>query len=469
MAVTGLVLAPSETFQHGFVVDEPSVSLTRTYESWDSIPAAYRVAWWSSDPGVVRVDSIGQLSGVAAGEAVIWVQVESERDSAVVRVASGSGPDGPRYVSIHAGSAHTCALTESAETYCWGSDIYGALGRGTVRWSTAAAAPGEVVGGQSFVQLTLRGYHTCGLGTGGGAWCWGYNRSGQVGNGLFDSEAGGLPREAGEAQPLEVLGGIQFEQLVAADVTTCGSAVGGSAYCWGSNFRGQLGIGSPDPLDSRAEPTPVTGGFTFRLLAAGEYHVCGVTTDDETYCWGEHNEAVPSGVGRISSEPVLLSSAPAFDTLVAGNGFTCGVTAARATYCWGGNGSGQLGHGALEGSEIPTLVDGGLEFVSLTAGNRHTCGLTAAGEAYCWGENDDGQLGRAERGFTPNPDPEPVVGGLSFKTLSAGSAHTCGITVAGDAYCWGALQRLGAGTWPPLESIEAHFSAVPVRVVAPMG
>jgi alpha-tubulin suppressor-like RCC1 family protein len=273
---------------------------------------------------------------------------------------------------------------------------------------------------------------------------------------------------AGEPQPSRVVGTIPFDTLVAGSNSTCGLE-GGVAYCWGSNFRWQLGIGSADPGDSRAEPTPAAGDLNFTLLGAGGSHFCGVTTDDETYCWGEHNGAVPSGEGRMSDAPVLVATQPSFVAITGGTEYSCGLTAAGATLCWGLNDLGQLGHDALDGSETPTLLEGGFAFVALTTGRAHTCGLTAAGEAYCWGENNDGQLGRGERNFTPNPDPQPVVGGLSFKALSAGFAHMCGITVDGDAYCWGALELLGGGTWPPLGSVEAQFSAVPVRVVAPMG
>src|SRR5213076_1954999 len=73
-----------------------------------------------------------------------------------------------------------------------------------------------------------------------------------------------------------------------------------------------------------------------------------------------------------------------------------------AAYCWGYNESGQLGVGTSEGphtcrygscSADPVPVVTGLRWVSITAGGAHTCGLTPGGEAYCWGSNAYGQLG----------------------------------------------------------------------------
>ena len=61
--------------------------------------------------------------------------------------------------------------------------------------------------------------------------------------------------------------------------------------------------------------------------------------------------------------------------------------AANVTYCWGAGSSGQLGDGQGGGSHtqaVPTAVASAPEFAAVQAGAQHTCGLTAAGQAYCW-------------------------------------------------------------------------------------
>ncbi len=77
----------------------------------------------------------------------------------------------------------------------------------------------------------------------------------------------------------------------------------------------------------------------------------------------------------------------------------------------------------------------GLTFQSVSAGRRHSCGVTPAGAAFCWGRNDEGQLGDGT--FTDRNGPVAVSGGLTFQSVSAGGNHSCGVTTAGAAFCWG--------------------------------
>src|SRR5437773_4630444 len=84
----------------------------------------------------------------------------------------------------------------------------------------------------------------------------------------------------------------------------------------------------------------------------------------------------------------------------------------------------------------PGLVTGRVSFAVVGADRYHTCGVTAAGAAYCWGDNTYGQLGD---GTTTNRlTPVLVAGGVSFAAVSAGAFRsTGGPTAAGGAYCWG--------------------------------
>jgi alpha-tubulin suppressor-like RCC1 family protein len=86
-------------------------------------------------------------------------------------------------------------------------------------------------------------------------------------------------------------------------------------------------------------------------------------------------------------------------------------------------------------------VAGGLTYSGVTPGSEHTCGVTTGGLAYCWGWRYYGALGDGSPLGDVSPPrltPIAVVGGLSFSRLNTGGAHTCGVTTASSAYCWGA-------------------------------
>lgn len=132
-----------------------------------------------------------------------------------------------------------------------------------------------------------------------------------------------------------------------------------------------------------------------------------------------------------------------YRSIAAGEGFTCDLGSIGMAHCWGENGSqdGRLGNGPLDNAQmadspIPVNVLGTARFTQISSGARHSCGVTSAGAAYCWGSNGNGQLGN-----TAHPSwahqPVAVAGTQTFSQISAGDTHTCALTTGGAAYCWG--------------------------------
>ena len=333
---------------------------------------------------------------------------------------------------------------------------------GTLAGATSAAfdvVPATPPTGLVFASVSAGGDYTCGLTTGGSAYCWGNGDAGTLGT----AEPG--PDQCPSASscstwPAAVSAGLTFTSLSAGALRACGVTTTGSAYCWGD---GVLGADYACPVHEStwgcATPMRVAGGLTFKVVSVGYYHTCGVTTDGAAYCWGTY---VALGNGQFSgSTPVAVSGGLTFATVSAGVFFTCGLTPDGTAYCWGFNGAGELGTGSTAGPDkcgdmgscslVPVRVAGGLSFTQLVTGAALACGLTEAGTAYCWGNNSAGVLGT---GLTtdPLPTPTPVAGGLAFAALTAGPMHVCGVTGLGVAYCWGKADEggLGNGTGTPV-------------------
>jgi len=172
---------------------------------------------------------------------------------------------------------------------------------------------------------------------------------------------------------------------------------------------------------------------------------------------------------QVTGTAVLTVETLAAGTLSAGSYQTCGITPTGAGYCWGLNATGQLGDGTTADHRTPTAVAGGLTLRQIAAGGlliasgpgygaSHTCALTTAGAAHCWGANAHGQLGDGTT--TDRSTPTPVAGGLTFREIYAGALRTCALTVTGAAFCWGMNGDGGLG-----DGTQETFRAEPVAVV----
>jgi alpha-tubulin suppressor-like RCC1 family protein len=87
----------------------------------------------------------------------------------------------------------------------------------------------------------------------------------------------------------------------------------------------------------------------------------------------------------------------------------------------------------------------------VNAGYLHTCGVTLANVAFCWGFDFYGQNG--DGGNASVSEPTRVSGNIPFLGIAVGvgdgiANHTCGITTDGRVFCWGynAQGQLGNGT-----------------------
>jgi alpha-tubulin suppressor-like RCC1 family protein len=188
------------------------------------------------------------------------------------------------------------------------------------------------------------------------------------------------------------------------------------------------------------------------------------------YCWGSSaNGQLGTGAAYACyytifpcsiDTPMLVTPSLHFTQISAGYQHTCAVTDDGTGYCWGDNRNGELGDPSVpiqcEGfpsaaacvRDIPNVIPGGLKFAQLAAGAYHTCGITTAGKAYCWGlvtadwDINAFALGNAAYSGAAGTQrgsrvPLPVTGGLTFREITVSNGVSCGLTVSNEAVCWG--------------------------------
>lgn len=365
---------------------------------------------------------------------------------------SDEGPPPPAPIvlpAVAAGYYATCGLAADSTAYCWGSGRDGQLGGVPTEECSffpgeapCASAPVPVTTTERFIGLTAGGMHFCALTASGTAFCWGSDRFGQLG--VLDTTDRCRSDSAPCARtPRGVVLGPPILDISAGDSHTC-AVLATSSYCWGYGAYGRLGTGSTADQDLPA----VISGVQLRAIAAGASFTCGLATADSTaYCWG-YNHLGQLGDGGFTwrATPAPVSGSRRFVAITAGTAHACAITPTGDAYCWGGH------------VTSPALVPGGRVFSTIEAGQSFTCGTGPAG-SFCWGQIPDSNAGPTQ----PAPfGTAGLAGGDPFVRFAAGSVHGCGITGAGLVYCWGWDYHGLLGDGP-----ADGTGTTPVLVVAP--
>lgn len=401
--------------------------------------------------------------------------------------------------SIAVGGYHTCARSAAGAVQCWGRNYDGQLGDGTTSNRNLPVNADGLSGGVT--RLSAGGYHTCALAAGATLKCWGANSNGQVGDGTTDRRErptavvdapvpvtelslgevhtcvrGGAntfhcwgdanygklgrftPSNVSYSNRPAAVTGLEspIVALSTFEQTTCAVTDTGGARCWGDNYYGQLGNGvefsGGSMIDFSGPSRVVSLHADVRDIAAGRYHACAAKTDGSVWCWGRNNYfQLADGTTINRTTPVQVAGIDDAVALVAGESFTCVLSAGGGVRCWGRNNVGQIGDGSLEDRGQPVDVVGlGAGVIALTAGEEHVCALMDedhGSTVQCWGEGGNGRLGDGTT--TDRYLPTPIDdAGTAYLAVSAGYFHTCGITAAGRAKCWGynGSGQIGDGT-----------------------
>lgn len=274
--------------------------------------------------------------------------------------------------------------------------------------------------------LALGSGHTCALTNMGGVKCWGNNNDGQLGNGTT----------IGNVHPGYVFGLVHGVKAVSTGAShSCILTESGGVKCWGSNWSGELGDGTNEPRFIPVDVVGLSQGVT--SIALGSSHSCASLTDGSVKCWGANNYGqLGDGTNTDRNTPVDVTGLSDVAKPGAGMYHSCAITYTGLLKCWGRNDYGQLGDNSTEDRNIPVDVVGITSpVVQVNGGYAHTCALTQAGGAKCWGGNSVGQLGDGTR--TQRLIPVDVFGLTTEVTsISTGSYFSCAV-YTGGVKCWG--------------------------------
>ncbi|HET7470149.1 MAG TPA: Ig-like domain-containing protein [Gemmatimonadales bacterium] len=390
------------------------------------------VTWASLDPTLATVSGTGQVSALSYGDARIIATSEGKSDTVIVRARL-------RFTQVVAGGSLTCGLLASGAAWCWGGNQEGGLGARSA--ATESTVPVRVADNHHFTTLTVGARYACGLDADLGAWCWGGNVSGTLGNGVESNQ---------EDHPVPVAGEHRFLAISAGKDDTCALDESRLAYCWGAVTRGMIpGQNSSDvraPVAIAAPDTPEP--ITFESIQVGFTHTCGKATETDgwdLWCWGDNldGQIVSPAPGSVYAA-VDVNLTP--NTYGVGSGFTCYSGVDRDTRSIPVGGCRGLSFSDLQAP--PSIRDYPVaQAIAMQAGLSFACAQFDGGVLRCWGDNSKGQLGIGSKSVAVEAPVSPV-GGHTWTTVDVGWEHVCGVATDGIAYCWGQARRgvLGDGT-----------------------
>lgn len=351
---------------------------------------------------------------------------------------------------------------EGGAVTCWGWNQSGQLGDGTTEDRPFPVAVQGLTEG--VVKLAAGASHSCALLDSRHVTCWGLNVWGQLGSPTGPTCPSGL---ACNVTPVEVAGVSDVIALAGGVSHTCVLGQSGGVQCWGRNQYGQLGDGTNTNSAGPVNVSGLASGVT--AISIGGFHACALLTGGGVKCWGNNATGqLGNGTTTNSSLPVDVTGLPAEAVAIsAGNQHTCAVLATSSVVCWGDNVYGKLGDGTSTQQHLPVAVSGLSNVSAVAAADDHTCALTLGGALKCWGQNSYGQAGDGTlmRRYTP----VDVVGMSSdVSRLFTGGLHTCALTTTGVLRCWGdnSEGQLGVQTDEICPFSGVSCSSVPLDVLA---
>lgn len=332
-------------------------------------------------------------------------------------------------MAISAGSNHTLALKSDGSVWAWGSNSAGQIGDGT---SIGRLTPKQATV-SSITAISAGGSFSLALKSDGTVWGWGENTIGQLGNSQLTSQ---------QKVPKKIENLDSIVAISAGHTHALALKSDGTVWSWGSNFSGELGIGT---TTNSYVPVKIPSLSEVKAISAGMFYNIAVKTDGTVWAWGMNNYG-QLGDGSTTNRlvPVRITTLSGVEGVAAGLYHALALKQDGSVWAWGYNYYGQLGDGTITSRTTPVRIGALSGIKQISAGMYHSMAKSDT-LLYTWGSNAYGQLGN---NGTSNSSTPIVISSLSqTKEIDAGYSHST-ILTNNNAMTWGmnGTGQLGDGT-----------------------
>lgn len=346
--------------------------------------------------------------------------------------------------SARAGGWHTLLLDGGGQLWAFGMNLYGQLGDGSTSDSRIPVKVGVPAPVTSFAAGQ---YHNLAVGPGGSVWGFGINSFGELGTG----EQGGW--DEAFSMPVLASGLPPIAEVAAGQLHSIARTATGDVWGWGYNTSGQVGDGSVLPANTgRLSPVQLAVEHITRIAAGGVQNIA-LAEDGAVWVWGANRYGACGTGSRVDERvPARLDRVDGAVTIATGGAHSLVVARARRPLmllATGNNQQGQLGDGSREPRELPIAVGLGGPVIAAASGAQHSLALSSDHHLWVWGANTSGQLGLAG-GDREQPQELllPLAAEQGVAAVAAGGSHSLVLASDGTVWAFGDNSRgqLGDGS-----------------------
>ncbi len=303
----------------GAVYCRPDATVADTAPVFERMPGAAGVVY-----NEVSTSFYSHCARTNTGKVHCWGRNRNLSMGTLRAVNTDTGPfvipTALRFSSMrHGGHSTTCGIEQGTQTaFCWGHGDMHQHGRSERRNDSM---PRPTQGVAAVQQVAPGNVSLCVLDMDGAAFC----------SGLSAYAVGTGPEYERAETLLPVLTTTRFSHISVADNFQCALALDQRSWCWGSRSEGSLGRGVRTDADPRF--APVAGDHRFLVVRpVTPRRACGITTDNDLYCWGPFApQVISERLGDAQHVPYRVASGVKFTDL---SGPSCGITVQGRTMCW---------------------------------------------------------------------------------------------------------------------------------------
>ncbi|HRU45471.1 MAG TPA: chromosome condensation regulator RCC1, partial [Spirochaetota bacterium] len=342
------------------------------------------------------------------------------------------------WASVSCGRDHTIALKLDGSLRAWGNNNRGQLGDCT---TVNKSSPIQIGSSTDWVSVSCGGEyavgsHTVALKLDGSLWAWGYNSSGQLGDGTIENKL----------SPVRIGVSTDWASVSCGRDHTIALKLDGTLWTWGNNGFGQLGDGTTG--SNKSSPVQIGSSTDWASVSCGISHTVAIKSNGSLWAWGYNNSGrLGDGTTANKSSPIQIGVSTDWASVSCGGGHTVAIKSNGSLWAWGNNELGQLGDGTTGNKSYPIRIGVSTDWASVSCGGSHTVAIKSNGSLWAWGRNNSGQLGD---GTTENRSSPVQIGGGStdWASVSCGGSHTVAIKSNGTLWAWGYnyYGQLGDGT-----------------------